>query len=130
MSAYLADQNHIEYLASGIDIGRNNLRAYASKWIEEGEDIDALGQMLYDENQRSVNYRYKDSEESPAFASMGRRYNYDPLQMLNSIACYEYQSCEHPEWEQSKAKNYCNHLRSHIIHLMTGGKKWGAPEPL
>ncbi len=39
---------------------------------------------------------------------------------LSAIKCYEYQTCEHPEWEQSAAHAFCDALRDLLIGCLPG----------
>jgi hypothetical protein len=48
----------------------------------------------------------------------GRRLT--PVEVLKAISCYEYQSCEHPEWEESEAKAFCEALRDLMIGRLPG----------
>jgi hypothetical protein len=49
-----------------------------------------------------------------------------PVEVLKAIDCYEYQSCEHPEWDESEAKAFCDSLRSLQIGMLPGynDAKW------
>jgi hypothetical protein len=70
-----------------------------------------LGQTLLDETVDSVRYRYHDDPEMIPEWSL-KPYEYeDPgirltcLEFLQALSCYAYQSCEHPDWEYSSAKD-------------------------
>jgi hypothetical protein len=56
----------------------------------------------------------------------------EPVQVLKAIKCYEYQSCEHPSWEDSEARSWCNHLRLAAIEHLPGfeAAKWEIGEPV
>lgn len=95
-------------------------------------NADEIGQMLRDENVRSVLYRYPDCMEGgdlpgivgddPAEPYRFKRlpWEFNAVQALKAIDCYEYQSCEHPEWHESEAKRFCDSLRSVLIHSLPG----------
>ena len=53
-------------------------------------------------------YRYSAIHPLPAVA------------VLKAIDCYEYQSCEHPEWEESEAFAFCDSLRRSLIGSLPG----------
>jgi hypothetical protein len=116
MSAYILQDDTIDLLVTaglygvGIDGG---LRVYHEGEIltyNRYEHADQLGTILKTANYDSVNYRYKESTEME-----GYRYNGNEItqylggvvipwgQVLKSARCYEYQSCETPEWEKSLA---------------------------
>ena len=94
------------------------------------ETADHVGAMLAAENRRSVDHRYDENEledfytfthypESGERGSAGRP-RLDPVQVLKAISCYEYQSCEHPEWEQSEAHDFCRVLRHAAVNALPG----------
>ena len=117
MSAYILQDDTFDLLVTaglygvGIDGG---LRVYHEGEIltyNRYEHADQLGTILKTANYDSVNYRYKENTEME-----GYRYNGTDItqylggvvipwgQVLKSARCYEYQSCEHPEWGTSLAK--------------------------
>ncbi len=129
MSAYLVEQNHIAYLVaqSRAHILRGTMDYTVS--FMGGGDPEALGQILWDENLKSINYLYKDRQTLPAYKHKNGLYVWDALQVCHSVSCYEYQSCEHPGWEESKAADFCRQLSGVAISTLLGGKIWGAPKP-
>lgn len=117
MSAYILQDDTFDLLVTaglygvGIDGG---LRVYHEGNIityNRYEHADILGTILKTANYDSVNYRYKESTEVE-----GYRYKSEGIsqylggkvipwgQVLKSARCYEYQSCETPEWDKSLAK--------------------------
>lgn len=118
MSAYIVEKEHIDYLVKAII--KYGLRT----------DANQVGKMLWTENIKSVNYRY--SETTPPY-----EYKYseapeiEPVQLIKSIHCYEYQSCEHPSWEDSESRWLMKLLMNNSIIDLPGycEAKWGAPTP-
>lgn len=94
-----------------------------------------VGAMLMAENAASVNHRYdeEDPEEPYVFARYVKPI--EPVAILKAIDCYVYQTCEHPEWESSEAREFCDALRKRMIHQLPGydAAPWGIedvdPEP-
>ena len=43
----------------------------------------------------------------------------DPYALLLEIACYRYQSCEHPQWTDSASADHCSRLREAAMHGLT-----------
>ena len=94
------------------------------------ETANQVGAMLAAENRRSVDHRYNETEMEDFYTFT--RYpgsgdsvapgtpQLDPVQVLKAIACYEYQSCEHPEWETSEAHEFCIMLRHATIARLPG----------
>jgi hypothetical protein len=84
-----------------------------------GEDPSALGQMLWEENHKSINARYTSRVEvCPRFTFKRPATSYGPLAVIKQIDCYEYQSCEHDGWKDSKARRFCRDLKSRLISNM------------
>lgn len=92
---------------------------------------DQTASMLMFECIRSVAYRYQDCEwpdlpgpiPNPNPSSI-HVYPLEkapsPVQALKLVDCYEYQSCEHPDWDSSEAKRFCAALRSALIGSLPG----------
>lgn len=106
--------------------------AYAQTRHRELTDAtaDQVGAMLAAENRRSVDHRYDENELEEFYVftrypgsgdrgSVGSP-RLEPVQILKALSCYEYQSCEHPEWEQSEAHDFCQALRHAAINALPG----------
>lgn len=106
MSAFTLGSDHIDLL---ITVAMR-IPGFNEKYINIPKTADLLGQDLLNENFASVNYRYSEEEPVP-------EYHWTPvaelqtenlsalmlLQILNAVHCYQYQSCEHPAWTDSRA---------------------------
>lgn len=133
MSAYVVDREHIAYLVRAAEAWRIH------QYFHNG-NLSDIGQMLWDENTRSVHYRYPGDDldlpgsgEAPYLFCMSSRDHwpaYKPVQVLKAIACLRYQSCEHPEFYQSEAERFLSHLQSAATNRLPGydEAEWGAPE--
>jgi len=117
MSAWIVTKEHIDLLVA------------AAKGEDEMDGIepDALGAMLWAENHKSVNCRYSEATEAPAYKFTPPRGKIDPVVVLKQINCYAYQTCEHKEWEASKAYKFCENLKNAMIHSLPGyeAAPWG-----
>lgn len=95
--------------------------------------LNALGDLLVRENLSSIHYRYPDTvanpEDTPGPCNLYwlREYVYEQptriptvVEAFKVIKCYEYQSCEHPEWEDSEAQQICEELRLCLILALPG----------
>ena len=87
--------------------------------------FDTLGAMLLAENVRSVNARYNEDNIEPIYKHSDVYTS--PVVTIKSIHCYEYQSCEHEEWEASPAFAFCQQLRASIETDLPGydDAPWG-----
>ncbi len=105
-----------------------------------------VGALLWRENVASVLCRYSHTpDDLPGTAGdAASQYRFserdarsicfveiDPVQVIKACDCYDYQSCEHDEWETSEAKTFTETLRRAAAHAVAGydDAKWGAPEP-
>lgn len=96
------------------------------------DTAERVGQMLWAENVRSVNHRYAEEEweEIYTFTRLPISGHIDPMVILDAIGCYEYQSCEHPEWERSEAYRFCQALKAHAIDALPRRQKvWEINDP-
>ncbi|MFV0434265.1 MAG: hypothetical protein ACK5LO_09825 [Leucobacter sp.] len=148
MSAFTVPIEHIRAMINaGLDIEYGPLRWRAAQlteeqkqrayergepWGREATDVyretfrelthanaEAVGVMLMAENRRSVDYRY-DEQEIEEFYTHGPSSRREPIEILKAISCYEYQSCETPDWGQSESASFCQALRVQMIHLLPG----------
>lgn len=84
------------------------------------DTAEQVGAMLWAENVRSVNHRYAEEEWEEVYTFERLPGTVNPIVVLKAISCYEYQSCEHPEWERSEARRFCDSLRKHMINHLPG----------
>lgn len=93
------------------------------------DPLDNLGQALWAENHESVNHRYSEQDECPKYEypGAGRSRPLTLAEAFKAIGCYEYQSCEHPAWEASKARAFCRRLQDSLIGHVPGydAAPWG-----
>jgi len=137
MSAFVVSKEHINaMILAGLAV-----RYIPLGWYHNGEhhqltshNADEIGQMLLDENVASVAYRYQDDSLSQLPGKTNAEwllpFEWHPfakkptaLEAIKLVNCYEYQACEHPEWEQSEAKAFCKALRDNLIPQLPGYDK-------
>lgn len=103
MSAWIVSKKHIDVLV-------------AAALGMEGVEPNALGKMLWEENHKSINYRYSEKNAAPAYEfEVPTTVELTPGLIAKQIACYEYQSCEHLGWEDSKARKFCEDLKRSLV---------------
>lgn len=148
MSANVISKSHIDAIInaglSGMPREHGPLSWYASDprslMIQESqkayrqltdETANQVGQMLIDECVKSVSYRYQDSDitDLPGPVNGYWLIPYElgysdriptPVETLKLIRCYEYQSCEHPEWPESEAYRFCQALTAAMMTYLPG----------
>ena len=150
MSAYICDKRHIVYLVTAAMSRVINPHGGVFRWRFQGKSRELPGEfnlaaevanMLWRENIKSVSHRYPGESSATLPGPNDRDYNItahdfpvfaeiNPLQVLASLNCYEYQSCEHDEWPLSEAFQFCESLRHNAIRALPGydNAKWGAPD--
>lgn len=104
MSAWVVSKGHIDVLVN----------ACAEYGILRG-DPRTLGQDLWRENVRSVNCRYGERTRAAGYQSVTTEAPLHPLAVLKAISCYQYQTCERPDWPKSGAFRVTEALRAAIL---------------
>lgn len=139
MSAFVVSHTHINALVSyAIEVKISYYNRKAETRIPISHDnAEAIGQILLDENMRSVCERYPDCgpDNAPGSADEGvdaytfKRFRV-PLTAVEAIKachCLAYQSCETDDWEQSIAHSILDAIQSHATHHIPGydAAPWG-----
>lgn len=89
---------------------------------------DALGEMLWTENERSIESRYPSDHAEMLSVDYCLGYEWTrpagrPLSCaaaFKALDCYEYQACEHDGWVDSEAKRFVDALRGAIAGVLPG----------
>lgn len=106
MSAWIVENGHIDVLV-------NALAEYGV--VPSNSDFQAVGQELWRENHRSVNYRYSKRTRTPRYKLHTTEAPLHPVATLKAVGCYEYQTCEHSGWVKSHARDLCAALEAAIL---------------
>lgn len=93
MSAFILSKPHIDTLSN----------AAVQLLVVKPLRAEELGQVLWDENYRSVNFRYREDTETPDYIRDVFDAPFHPIAILKAIDCYEYQSCECSDFEETSA---------------------------
>lgn len=123
MSAFIVSTAHINAL---VNAGYRACVANSLSWYVGAErrtltsdNLDAVGAMLMQANAASVDYRYRETNQVPYYRHTFR-HTRPAVEVLKLVDCYEYQSCERPDWPQSEAHAYCAALRERLIGQLPG----------
>jgi hypothetical protein len=81
-----------------------------------------IGQILMNQNYRSVNHRYSETEPTPRFHNYAKK-DYTPVEILKACDSYSYQSCETEDWDQTEAFAILQAIRSTAIGNLPGYEK-------
>jgi hypothetical protein len=148
MSAFIVNRNHINFLVIAA-MSRRIVSwhgPFAWTWAINRETgtylrgelacndwthATEVGQMLWNENIKSVSARYPNDAPDNLPGPCGEDYLFkiqhlvpsrpmEPVAVLKACDCFEYQSCEHDGWESSEAKAFIESLRSAAWHALPG----------
>ena len=89
MSAYVVNNETVNCIVNGL---------IEHDLISENDGVE-VGQLLFDENQTSVNFRYREKDAAPVFQF--KRKNYEPIEYYGCVKCWQYQTCEHDGHENT-----------------------------
>ena len=106
MSAYLVPDYHINALVSWA-AGKHGSNAVSYYWGGRHRDVRGdekrIASVLYAENVRSVNARYKEADPAHGFVFKRVANVLNPIDVIKGCHGYSYQACEADGWEQSEA---------------------------
>jgi hypothetical protein len=140
MSAFVVSATHVDVLLSVALHGPRDgsrLASWSPPYLEEAQaplsetTCSLLGTALLAENVASVAHRYPDCkpDELPGPLPMPIPDQYEHTdfgpcltiaEACKAIACYAYQSCEHPAWAESAAARFCERLREALAARLPG----------
>jgi hypothetical protein len=123
VSAWICSRAHI---AAIVEAYREHCKPDASN-----QELSELGADLWEENWESVAYRYAhrdDNGPKPVYGAHQKpKRHYSPAEVAKALRCLEYQSCEHPDWEESKARRVLRQIAWDLLHKLPGydAAPWG-----
>ncbi|MCW1959065.1 MAG: hypothetical protein KIH64_011090 [Mycobacterium sp.] len=126
MSAFILPAEHIHVLLWGaLRAGHGRVCWHYGNPTRMGELTDTtastVGQMLLDANVASVNYLYNATDTAEAYRYQRPVHtDWSAVELLKALACYEYQSCEAPDWEGSSAQRLCRVIERELIVTLRG----------
>lgn len=141
MSAYLCDDKHITQLAAYLCAGRTTNLGWIAQRVGYPNDTQPkahelathIANIMLAENYRSLDSRYGDNDE-PHTVEVGvhlpmHMYAVDAGKIAKSVRCYEYQSCESSDWEDTIAHRICRMIYMTALERIPSYEdaEWGAP---
>ena len=121
MSAWIVSKFHIDCL----------MKAYLKYKSKHGatfrENLSDVGQLLVDQNYRSVNYRYGTTQKPYMYVASSQVRLLRPVEIIKAVHCLRYQSCETPGWKRTKAYKILDDIEALAIEELPGYEKapWG-----
>ena len=145
MSAYVVSKAHIDAIVTFAVGGTRRVGtvkrmaegAGHSKYVSSSDYTPSqIGTALWAENHASVNYRYTETTPVPAYVFRPKCHGstctkptrqLTPLDIIKLCQSLKYQSCEHPAWDASFAKDFLNRVISAAIAALPGydNALWG-----
>lgn len=115
-AAFTLSNKHISAMLNATFTLRNlNQYYFDGKW--KTINFSESGQVLLDQNIRSVNTRYGKNESSK-FSYIGGSPRLAPAQLIRACDCYAYQSMETEDWEKTEAHAIYNTIREAAISAL------------
>ena len=149
MSAYITDKAVVDEMVN-LAI-QHRVSFYDNLYSAERETVllspltqhDEIGQHLVDAMVKSVGYRYSDDRltglPGPRNAYWVIPYKLEnmtarratPIEGIKLTQCYDYQTCEHPDYRLSSVKHFVDMLIHGLIARLPGYDEadWGWSEP-
>lgn len=130
MSAYILGDDNFDAILTAC---RLHFRARHMFINDEAFDFDhvlhlnKIGNILKNQNCKSVNARYNESEVADPYKFRGVTKLYNPVQLLKILDCYDYQACETNDYGQTAAYKIVKYIRKNLIKILPGynDAKWG-----
>lgn len=123
MSAFILGNAHINAMLT-LTAPRYPGDGLAYYWQDNmhpfGGHSAEIGQKLVDENYRSYNHRYREDNEPHTFRSSPCSKQYTLVGLIKACHCYRYQSCEHPDWNESEAYAIVSALLARAVRRLDG----------
>lgn len=126
MSVFIVSPEHINVLLDAAlrytdEIGMTVYTSDGQALIVDRTNRDAVGQMLLETNAASAGARHEEAPELYIYSyATPVRFDWEAVDVLKAISCYEYQACEAPGWDASAAKAFCEGLRRAVIPALPG----------
>jgi hypothetical protein len=132
MSAYMVSENHLHALVNYAVREHLDYRVAGRSVRVAPENAEEIGQILSDENYRSVHHRYHDRAADyfgtpPTYKFRSVAKLPGAVAMLKLCDCYAYQACETDDWEDSVACKLVAAIRDHASRKVPGydAAPWG-----
>jgi hypothetical protein len=126
MSVFIVSPEHIHVLLDAAlrytdEIGMTVYTNDGQALTIDRTNRDQVGQMLLDTNAASAGARHQEDTELYIYSyATPARFDWEAIDILKALTCYEYQACEAPGWDTSTARAFCEALRRAVISALPG----------
>ena len=119
MSAFIVSNKHIEALVTSG--GPRPLQYHFNgEWHPISYNEQKAGQILLNENIRSVETRYNSTEIPTTFILTELTNNYTAIEIVKLCDSLDYQSCETDDWLTTEAYAILQAIRENAIRALPG----------
>ena len=124
MSVFIVSPEHIHVLLDAAlrytdEIGMTVHTSDGQALTVDRTNRDKVGQMLLETN--AAGARRQENAELYIYSyATPVRFDWEAIDVLKAISCYEYQACEAPGWDTSAAKAFAEGLRRAVIPALPG----------
>lgn len=127
MSAFIVNKEHIDALVNYMVRHRVSYWNGTDRVGVTRSNAQEVGQILLDENVRSVNYRYSEEATEPPYRFTPSTRDVSAVQIIKAVHCLDYQSCETDNWETTLAFKICQTILSAACRNLPGYEQaqWG-----
>jgi len=115
MSTPVVSKAQIDYILTAVkdfEVGSPSWHPYLT--------LDGIGDVLWQENQRSVNRYSENNDAVPGYVYQQTKEPISPVQALKFIQCLMCQSCEMPDGELTEAAALLDRLQIDVIGCLPG----------
>lgn len=114
MSAWIVSKGHIDALVQSLVV----------EGLVPMDKALEVGQMLWHENHLSIQARYGDEPNTPDYTPEMIEVPLDDAIIAMQARCFDYQTCEHEDYETSDAKRLMDALVELLRARNGGGENW------
>ena len=123
MPAYVVPEYHLNALVSWA-ANQHGMGAVSYYWSGSRRQVRGdekrIASVLFAENVRSVNSRYKESEPAHGFKFKPVPNVLNPIDVIKACHGYAYQACEATRWEESEAFAIIAGIEQSAIRALPG----------
>jgi len=122
MSAFIVNKKHIDALVTWAGAQHYQIHYYPNggDWLPIAGREDEVGQVLVNENYRSVNYRYDESDKPDRYLWSQYSQPLSAVQVIKACNCFDYQACETDDYPDSEATAIIKAIREQAIRQLPG----------
>lgn len=128
MSAYVVSMTHIDFLVT-FAIRECDDVAQVSRYVGRASEI---GQVLLNENYRSVNFKYSEQSEVPPYRYRvySGLHGFTAANVIKACQHFDHQACETSDYEVTEAARIVDAIRQRAFDLIPGydAAPWGINE--